>query len=185
MTPVRNNTEALLAVQRATTHVTLAHLIAPGALQALRDGIGGYKSTASGSDTSAGGNRTITVDDEHGVPDVIPVTGVEAAVLNGRTDKASVDLAAVYEGCERLYDAAVAVAEILARWNPPRQLTVKDVRDAHKDLYCANPGHKEHDLPWRSNARNHQGKYLTEADLKLWRIRQKGGKKSKGRREAA
>ena len=27
--------------------------------------------------------------------------------------------------------------------------------------------------------------YLTEADLKLWRIRQKSGKKGKGRREAA
>jgi hypothetical protein len=203
VTPVRNNTDALMAVQLATVRITLAQLTAPGALEAMRNGVGGYKSTASGSDTSAGGNRTITVDG-----DTIPVTGVEAAVLSGRTDKASEDLASAYGALSALCDLAVTVSDIFARWNPPRQLTTKDVRDTTKDLWCANPAHG-HALAQRSGRsaycsfcsgfrtangvspddvlcdRNHQGKHLTTKDYEMWRIRQKAGKKGKGRREAA
>ena len=208
MTKVRNNTDALMAIQLATVRVTLAKLTAPGALEAMRNGTGGYKATASGSDTSGGGNRTITVLDERGVPDVIPVTGVEAAVLSGRTDKATDDLAAAYGALSALCDAAVVVSDIFARWNPPRLLTTKDVRDTTKDLWCANPAHG-HSLAQRSGRsaycsfcavfrtangvspdevlcdRNHQGKHLTTKDYEMWRIRQKAGKKGKGRREAA
>jgi hypothetical protein len=204
VTPVRNNTDALMAIQLATVRITLAKLTADGALEAMRNGVGGYKSTASGSDTSAGGNRTITVDG-----DTIPVTGVEAAVLSGRTtDKATEDLAAVYGALSALCDAAVVVSDIFARWNPPRQLTTKDVRDTTKDLWCSNPAHG-HALAQRSGRsaycsfcsgfrtangvspdevlcdRNHQGKHLTTKDYEMWRIRQKAGKKGKGRREAA
>jgi hypothetical protein len=203
VTPVRNNTDALMAIQLATVRITLAKLTADGALEAMRNGVGGYKSTASGSDTSGGGNRTITVDG-----DTIPVTGVEAAVLSGRTDKAIDDLAAVYGALSALCDAAVLVSDIFARWAPSKQFVTKDVRESTRDLWCPNPAHG-HALAPRSGRssycsfcagfrtangvspddvlcdRNHQGKHLTEADLRLWRLRQKAGKKGKGRREAA
>jgi hypothetical protein len=183
--------------------ITLAKLTADGALEAMRNGVGGYKSTASGSDTSGGGNRTITVDG-----DTIPVTGVEAAVLSGRTDTATDDLAAVYGALSALCDAAVLVSDIFARWAPSKQFITKDVRESTRDLWCPNPAHG-HALAPRSGRssycsfcagfrtanglspdevlcdRNHQGKHLTEADLRLWRLRQKAGKKGKGRREAA
>jgi hypothetical protein len=182
--------------------ITLAKLTADGALEAMRNGVGGYKATASGSDTSGGGNRTITVDG-----DTIPVTGVEAAVLSGRTDKASDDLAAVYGALSALCDAAVLVSDIFARWAPSKQFVTKDVRESTRDLWCPNPSHG-HALAPRSGRsaycsfcagfrtangvspddvlcdRNHQGKYLTEADLRLWRLRQKAGKKGKGRQAA-
>jgi hypothetical protein len=203
VTPVRNNTDALMAIQLATVRITLAKLTADGALEAMRNGVGGYKSTASGSDTSGGGNRTITVDG-----DTIPVTGVEAAVLSGRTDTATDDLAAVYGALSALCDAAVLVSDIFARWAPSKQFVTKDVRESTRDLWCPNPAHG-HALAPRSGRsaycsfcagfrtangvspdetlcdRNHQGKHLTEADLRLWRLRQKAGKKGKGRREAA
>jgi hypothetical protein len=201
VTPVRNNTDALMAIQLATVRITLAQLTAPGALEAMRNGVGGYKSTASGSDTSAGGNRTITVDG-----DTIPVTGVEAAVLSGRTDKASDDLATLYGAVSAICDLAVTVSDICARWNPPRQLTTKDVRDTTKDLWCSNPAHG-HALAQRSGRsaycsfcagfrtangvspdevlcdRNHQGKHLTTKDYEMWRLRQKAGK-GKGKKAA-
>lgn len=209
MTEVRNNTDALLAIQLATTRITLAKLTADGALRAMRNGGGGYSATASGSDTSSGGGRTITLesDTRPGVFDTIPVTGVEAAVLSGRTDKASEDLAKVYTALDVLVEAAVLVSNIFASWNnEAKQFTTKDVRDASKDLWCPNPAHG-HALAPRSGRsawcsfcagfrtangvspdetlcdRNHQGKNLTEADLKLWRIRQKTGKRTKGRRQ--
>jgi hypothetical protein len=203
VTPVHNNTDALMAIQLATVRITLAKLTADGALEAMRNGVGGYKATASGSDTSGGGNRTITVDG-----DTIPVTGVEAAVLSGRTDKAIDDLAAVYGALSALCDAAVLVSDIFARWAPSKQFVTKDVRESTRDLWCSNQAHG-HALAPRSGRsgycsfcagfrtangvspdevlcdRNHQGKHLTEADLRLWRLRQKAGKKGKGRREAA
>jgi hypothetical protein len=194
VTQVRNNSDALMAIQLATVRITLAKLTADGALEAMRNGVGGYKSTASGSDTSGG--------------DTIPVTGVEAAVLSGRTDKAIDDLAAVYGALSALVEAAVLVSDIFARWAPSKQFVTKDVRESTRDLWCPNPAHG-HALAPRSGRsaycsfcagfrtangvspdetlcdRNHQGKYLTEADLRLWRLRQKAGKKGKGRREAA
>jgi hypothetical protein len=203
VTPVRNNTDALMAIQLATVRITLAKLTADGALEAMRNGVGGYKSTASGSDTSGGGNRTIAVDG-----DTIPVTGVEAAVLSGRTDKASDDLATFYGALSRFCDDAVLLSDIAARWAPSKQFVTKDVRESTRDLWCPNPAHG-HALAPRSGRsaycsfcagfrtangvspdetlcdRNHQGKHLTEADLRLWRLRQKAGKKGKGRREAA
>jgi hypothetical protein len=203
VTQVRNNSDALMAIQLATVRITLAKLTADGALEAMRNGVGGYKATASGSDTSGGGNRTITVDG-----DTIPVTGVEAAVLSGRTDKAIDDLAAVYGALSALCDAAVLVSDIFARWAPSKQFVTKDVRESTRDLWCSNQAHG-HALAPRSGRsgycsfcagfrtangvspddvlcdRNHQGKHLTEADLRLWRLRQKAGKKGKGRREAA
>jgi hypothetical protein len=197
-----------MAIQLATVRITLAKLTAPSALEAMRNGTGGYKTTASGSDTSGGGNRTITVDDEWGRPDVIPVTGVEAAVLSGRTDKAIDDLAAAYEALSALVEAAVLVSDIFARWSSDtKRITTADIRDVSRALWCPNPAHG-HALAPRSGRsaycsfcagfrtangvspdetlcdRNHQGKYLTEADLKLWRIRQKAGKKGKGRQAA-
>jgi hypothetical protein len=207
VTPVRNNSDALMAIQLATVRITLAKLTADGALEAMRNGVGGYKSTASGSDTSGGGNRTITVPDERGIPDVVPVTGVEAAVLSKRTDTAIDDLAAVYGALSRLCDAAVLVSDIFARWNPPRQLTTKDVRESTRDLWCSNQAHG-HALAQRSGRsvycsfcagfrtangvspdeelcdRNHQGKHLTTKDYELWRGRQKARKKGKGRQAA-
>jgi hypothetical protein len=203
VTQVRNNSDALMAVQLVTVRMTLAKLTADGALEAMRNGVGGYKVTASGSDTSGGGNRTITVDG-----DTIPVTGVEAAVLSGRTDKATDDLAAVYGALSALVEAAVLVSDIFARWAPSKSFVTKDVRESTRDLWCSNQAHG-HALAPRSGRsgycsfcagfrtangaspdevlcdRNHQGKHLTEADLRLWRIRQKAGKKGKGRREAA
>jgi hypothetical protein len=194
-----------MAIQLATVRITLAQLTADGALEAMRNGVGGYKSTASGSDTSGGGNRTITVDG-----DTIPVTGVEAAVLSGRTDTATDDLAAAYGALSALCDAAVLVSDIFARWAPSKQFVTKDVRESTRDLWCPNPAHG-HALAQRSGRsaycsfcagfrtangvspdeelcdRNHQGKHLTTKDYELWRGRQKArnGKKGKGRREAA
>jgi hypothetical protein len=205
VTPVRNNTDALMAIQLATVRITLAQLTADGALEAMRNGVGGYKSTASGSDTSAGGNRTITVDG-----DTIPVTGVEAAVLSGRTDKASEDLASAYGALSALCDAAVLVSDIFARWAPSKQFVTKDVRESTRDLWCSNQAHG-HALAQRSGRaaycsfcagfrtangvlpdeqlcdRNHQGKKMTTKDYELWQDRRRAltGKKGKGRREAA
>ena len=129
-------------------------------------------------------------------------------MLSGRTDTATDDLAAVYGALSALCDAAVLVSDIFARWAPSKQFVTKDVRESTRDLWCPNPAHG-HALAPRSGRsaycsfcagfrtangvspdetlcdRNHQGKYLTEADLRLWRIRQKTGKKGKGRREAA
>jgi hypothetical protein len=190
-------------MQLVMTRVILANVTIPGALEAMRNGTGGYKATASGSDTSGGGNRTITVNDEWGRPDVIPVTGVEAAVLNGRTDRATDDLATVYGALSALCDAAVLLSDTCARWSSDtKRITTADIRDVSKALWCPNPAHG-HALAPRSGRsaycsfcagfrtangvspdetlcdRNHQGKYLTEADLKLWRIRQKAGKKGR------
>jgi hypothetical protein len=209
VTPVRNNSDALMAIQLATVRITLAKLTADGALEAMHNGVGGYKSTASGSDTSAGGNRTIPVESDTipGEFDRVPVTAVEAAALSGRTDKASDDLAAVYGALSALCDAAVLVSDIFARWNPPRQLTTKDVRESTRDLWCSNQAHG-HALAQRSGRsvycsfcagfrtangvspdeelcdRNHQGKHLTTKDYELWRGRQKARKKGKGRQAA-
>jgi hypothetical protein len=208
VTQVRNNTDALMAIQLATVRITLAKLTAPGALRAMADGSAGFKANASGSNTTGGGNPSITVKLDDGTTDTVAVRGVEAAVLSGRTDKASEDLASVYGALSALCDLAVVVSDIFARWNPPRQLTTKDVRDTTKDLWCANPAHG-HALAQRSGRsaycsfcagfrtangvspdevlcdRNHQGKHLTTKDYEMWRIRQKAGKKGKGRREAA
>jgi hypothetical protein len=202
VTQVRNNSDALMAIQLATVRITLAKLTADGALEAMRNGVGGYKATASGSDTSGGGNRTITVDG-----DTIPVTGVEAAVLSGRTDTASDDLAAVYAALSSLVEAAVLVSDIFARWAPGKQFVTKDVRESTRDLWCPNPAHG-HALAQRSGRsaycsfcagfrtangvspdeelcdRNHQGKHLTTKDYELWRGRQKARKKGKGRQAA-
>jgi hypothetical protein len=102
----------------------------------------------------------------------------------------------------------VLVSDIFARWAPSKQFVTKDVRESTRDLWCSNQAHG-HALAPRSGRsgycsfcagfrtangvspdetlcdRNHQGKHLTEADLRLWRLRQKAGKKGKGRREAA
>jgi hypothetical protein len=213
VTQVRNNSDALMAIQLATVRITLAKLTADGALEAMRNGVGGYKSTASGSDTSGGGNRTITVPDERGIPDVVPVTGVEAAVLSKRTDTAIDDLAAVYGALSRLCDAAVLVSDIFARWNPPRQLTTKDVRDTTKDLWCSNPAHGEHNLEPRTTKRTYigwpwctrcaefrstngglpdkdlydwlaQGHNMNSRAVDLWKARQRAGSRGKGKKAA-
>jgi hypothetical protein len=206
VTQVRNNSDALMAIQGATVRITLAKLTADGALKAMDDGTAGFKANASGSNTTGGGNPTITVKLEDGTTDAVAVRGVEGAVLNGRT--ATDDLAAVYGALSALCDAAVLVSDIFARWAPSKQFVTKDVRESTRDLWCPNPSHG-HALAPRSGRsaycsfcagfrtangvspdetlcdRNHQGKHLTEADLRLWRLRQKAGKKGKGRREAA
>jgi hypothetical protein len=206
VTPVRNNTDALMAIQLATVRITLAKLTADGALRAMADGSAGFKANASGSNTTGGGNPSITVKLEDGTTDTVPVRGVEAAVLSGRTDKATDDLAAAYGALSALCDAAVLVSDIFARWAPSKQFVTKDVRESTRDLWCPNPAHG-HALAPRSGRsaycsfcagfrtangvspddvlcdRNHQGKHLTEADLRLWRLRQKAGK-GKGKKAA-
>jgi hypothetical protein len=203
VTQVRNNSDALMAIQLATVRITLAKLTADGALEAMRNGVGGYKATASGSDTSGGGNRTITVDG-----DTIPVTGVEAAVLSGRTDKAIDDLAAVYGALSALCDAAVLVSDIFARWAPSKQFVTKDVRESTRDLWCSNPAHGHALAPRTGRSAycsfcagfrtanggspdeklcdlRHQGKNITEAHVARWKAEQRAaGKKGKGRQAA-
>lgn len=137
MTPVRTNTEALMALQLVASRVILAQLIAGPALEAMRTGTGGYPGAASGGDTSGGGQRTITIDG-----DAIAVSAVEAAVLSERTDTAADDLTSVYGALSALCEAAVSLSDTFARWAPNRRtLTPADIKAVSRDLWCPNPAH--------------------------------------------
>lgn len=191
---VRTENDAVTAAMRIGTLAATVNVYLSSAMQRMNDMRGGYPSSASGADAGSG-SASMTVVDEHGQLDQMPVSRTEAAAMSAQPDKAAEDHRELLDGLDRAYVLLYRLASLVEEYAAGR-VDIRKMKASIDSIWCPNHAlynafvprgnggrrrlcdwcykfeHAEHGLPDRQLVEKHvAGRNLTEADVTAWRRR--------------